>query len=175
MRRIPYLLIFLVIISSVYAGPIYKWTDEKGVVNYSDDYNKIPPAYRNRSEVEKWEDVQKPEAPSPAPLQKNEEAKTDTYSREESYWRGRMRPWKEQLKQATANYETASKKYTERLSELSGKEQLSRTQHQMGITELHSLNEEKMTYKAQIEEANKMLEKIAKEANEEKVNPDWLK
>jgi len=63
----------------------------------------------------------------------------------------------------------------ERLEELSAKEQLTRTQHKMGITELHGLKEEVKKYEAQIVEANEMLRKLSKEAEEAKANPDWLK
>lgn len=123
------------------------------------------------------EDTPKPDVPaaSKAPPGKKEKATADIYGRDETWWREKVRPWKEQLKQATVNYETADKRYSERLQELSGKEQLSRTQHKMSITELHSLKEEKMKYKAQIDEANEMLERLSKEASEAKANPDWLK
>jgi len=38
------------------AAELYKWVDDKGVVNFTDDYNKVPPAYRNRLswKAEKW-------------------------------------------------------------------------------------------------------------------------
>jgi hypothetical protein len=45
----------------------------------------------------------------------------------------------------------------------------------MGITELHGLKEEVKKYEAQIVEANEMLRKLSKEAEEAKANPDWLK
>ena len=41
--------------------------------------------------------------------------------------------------------------------------------------ELKRLKEEVKKYEAQMSEANKMLEKISKELQEWKANPDWLK
>jgi chromosome segregation ATPase len=33
-----------------FAGEIYRWTDEKGVVYFTDDFSKIPPQYQNQLE-----------------------------------------------------------------------------------------------------------------------------
>lgn len=185
MQRILYILIFLVLISPVNAETIYKWTDEKGVVNYSDEYSKVPPAYRDRVEVEKWKDIQKPGTPSLAPPQappqpppqETGEVTTDIYGRDEAWWRDKVLPWKEKLKEATENYEKAQRNFTKKSEELSqtnfyGR---SRSQTKWDVMELNRLNEEKKKYEAQIAEANEMLEKLSKEADESKANPDWLK
>lgn len=165
--------------SSVYGATLYKWVNKEGVVNFTEDYEKVPPIYRNT--VEKinigTEDTPKPDVPaaSKAPPGKKEKAKADIYGRDENWWRDKVRPWKEQLKQATADYEAANKRYSERLDELSGKQQMSPTQHRMSTAELGSLKEEKTKYQAQINEANEMLKKLSKEAEEAKASPDWLK
>jgi len=52
MRKLFIILILLTFSITAYAHTFYKWMDEKGIVNYSDDYNSIPPAYRNRVEIE---------------------------------------------------------------------------------------------------------------------------
>jgi hypothetical protein len=173
---IPFLLFFT---SSVYAATLYKWVNKEGVVNFTEDYDRIPLIYRNS--VEKidieTETTPKPDVPaaSQAPPGKKEKATADIYGRDETWWRDKVRPWKEQLKQATANYEAANKRYSERLEELSGKQQLSPTQHRMATAELSSLKEEKTKFQTQIDEANEMLKKLSKEAGEAKANPDWLK
>jgi len=181
MRRLFYFLIFLALISPVNAQTIYKWTDEKGVVNYTDEYSKVPPAYRDRVGVEKWKGIQKPEAPSlappQAPPQETGEVTADIYGRDEAWWRDKVRPWKEKLKEATENYEKAQTNFTKKSEELSqtnfyGR---SRSQTKWDVMELNRLNEEKKKYEAQIAEANEMLEKLSKEADESKANPDWLK
>lgn len=71
--------------SSLHAHTFYKWTDEKGTVNYADDYNSIPPAYRDRVEIQ-WVHEQ---GPSP-PIQKitppkEKESRADVYSQDEAY------------------------------------------------------------------------------------------
>jgi uncharacterized coiled-coil DUF342 family protein len=52
---------------------------------------------------------------------------------------------------------------------------MSLTQYQMLSSRLKVLNEEMAKYQAQMDEANKMLDKIAKEAGEAKADPDWVK
>jgi len=179
MRRIFCILVFLIFISPVYAGPIYKWTDENGVVHFSDDLSKVPPAYRDRVGTEKWEDMQKPEAPSSAspqaPLQKGEEVKKDTYGQDETYWKQRARPWKERLEEASANYARTQAKYEQTSADLTARRYGSPTQYKTGIIELDRLKEEMEKYQADISEANEMLSKISKEAEEANANPDWLK
>jgi hypothetical protein len=44
----------------------------------------------------------------------------------------------------------------------------------MNIIELDKIREEKEKYQAQISEANGMLEKLSKEAEETKADPAWL-
>ena len=41
---------FLFIFASSASAAIYRWVDEKGVVNFTDDYSKVPPDYRNKVE-----------------------------------------------------------------------------------------------------------------------------
>jgi hypothetical protein len=174
-----YILVFLIFISLVYAQNVYKWTDEKGVIRFSDDLDGVPPAYRDRVKVEKWEDKRKPEASSPAPsrtpLQNMEEGKTDIYGQDETYWRGRVRPWKERLEEANANYARVQSEYTEKSEEAVQRKYGSHTQYKSTSIELDRLREEMARYQAQMDEANKMVDKIAKEAEEAKADPEWIK
>jgi hypothetical protein len=52
MKRALVLLLALAcfIFTSSASATIYRWVDEKGVVNFADDYDKIPPAYRDKVE-----------------------------------------------------------------------------------------------------------------------------
>lgn len=168
----------LLFTSSVYGATLYKWVNKEGIVNFTEDYEKVPPIYRNT--VEKinmgTEDTPKPDVPaaSKAPVGKKEKATADIYGRDEAWWREKVRSWKEQLKQATADYEAANKRYSERLGELSGKP-MSPTQHTMSTLELQSLKDEKTKYQAQMTEADEMLKKLSQEAAEARADPDWLK
>jgi len=133
--------------------------------------------YRGRVEIE-WVHEEGPSPPIQkiAP-QKREETRTDMYGQNEAYWRGKVRPWKEFLKAAEANYERAHEKFMEKAMEFSRKRFgiWSKTQYKINIIELDRLKEEMVKYADQIAEANEALEKILKEAREAKANPDWLK
>ena len=59
--------------------------------------------------------------------------------------------------------------------ELSRMRFASRGQHRIKIMELDKAKEEMLKYADQIGEAKEALEKISKEAEESKANPDWLK
>jgi len=176
-RKMLIFLILLIFVSPAYAHTFYKWVDEKGVVSYTDDYNNIPSAYRNRVEIE-WvhEEGSSPPIQKMTP-QKREEARTDIYGQNEAYWRGKVRPWKEFLKTAETNYERVHEKFMGKAMEFSQGRfgAWSRTQYKMNIIELDKLKEEMIKYADQIGEAKEALEKISKEAREAKVDPDWLK
>ena len=178
MKKTLIFLMLIVFISPAYADTIYKWVDKDGVVNFTDDIGKVPPSYRDRVEKEERKDVKEEVTPrSPqASTRKNEpeESHSDIYGRDETWWREKVRPWKEQLKQATEKYEVAEKKYTEKSDELSRRRFGSPTQYKMNIIELDKIREEKEKYQAQISEANGMLEKLSKEAEETKADPAWL-
>jgi hypothetical protein len=167
----------LLLVSSLQAHTFYKWVDEKGTVNYTEDYNSIPPAYRNQVEIE-WVHEEGPFPPvqKMAP-RKSEEIERDIYGQGEAYWRGKVRPWKEFLKTAEANYEKAHRKFMEKAEQFSRGRfgSWSRTQYKMNVIELDKLKEEMLKYGDQVAEAKEALEKILKEAKEAKANPEWLK
>ena len=178
MRGFFILLILLIFSLPAYSATVYKWVDKEGVVNFTDDLSKVPPSYRNQVEKEERKDLKEEVTPgSPQPVtRQNEpkEIKTDIYGRDETWWREKVRPWKEQLKEATEKYEVAEKRYTEKSDELSRRRFGSPTQYKMNIIELDKVREEKEKYQAQISEANGMLEKLSKEAKETKADPAWL-
>ncbi len=193
MKRIFFVCFLLsVLISPVYAAEVYKWVDKDGVVNFSDDFNKVPPAYRDRVKVETRDEAQQPGAPAPGtptpgaqtptgppasrqpPPQKGEEITTDINGHGEAWWRERVKPWRERLKQATERFEVANKRYLEKAEELSGKQQGTRTEFRWKLRELDSLDEERKKYQAEVAEADGMLKKLSKEAEEAKADPDWL-
>ncbi len=49
MKKLPFILCILIIASSA-SATVYKWADEGGVVNFTDDYSKVPPDHRNKVE-----------------------------------------------------------------------------------------------------------------------------
>jgi N-acetylmuramoyl-L-alanine amidase CwlA len=177
MRKMVTLLILLIFVSPASAHTFYKWLDEKGTVNYTDDYNSIPPAHRGQVEIE-WVHEERSIPPmQKITLQQREEARRDIYGQDEAYWRGRVRPWKEFLKAAEANYEIVHDKFMGKAMEFSARRfsTWSKTQYKLNIIELDRLKEEMIKYADQIAEAREAMEKISKEAIGAKANPEWLK
>ena len=169
--------VMILLTSTLQAHTFYKWVDEKGIVNYSDDYNNIPSAYRDRVEIEYvHEESPLPPVQKMTP-QKREETKTDIYGQQEAYWRGKVRPWREFLKTAEANYERAHEKFMEKAMEFNRSRfgAWSKTQYKLNIMELDRLKGEMIKYADQIAEAREAMEKISKEAKETRANPDWVK
>ena len=177
MRKMVILFVLLIFISPAYAVTTYKWTDKKGVVGFTDDFSIVPSEYRDQVSTEEMEETRSAGvAASPqATPHKIEEPKTGIYGLDETYWRERVRPWKDLLKEATGSYEKANEKFMASAEELSQRKYGSRTQYKMNIIELDRLNIERMRYETQIVEAKERLEKISKEAREAKADPDWLK
>jgi hypothetical protein len=177
MKKIIILLILLMFAAPAYATTIYKWVDEKGVINFTDDYTKIPPAFRNRVKAEEYVQQEGTTAPAQAMVATaTEQIRTDIYGRDETWWREKVRPWREELKGASENYENVQKEYMEQAEGLGpynfGK--MSLTQYQMLSSRLNILDNDMAKYRAQMVEANEMLEKLSKEAKETKADPAWL-
>jgi len=151
--------------------------DKDGVVNFTDDREKVPSVYRDRVEIETREDIPgaKPPAPQGVASPKKEEAGADIYGRNETWWREKVRPLKDQLKEATGKYESVHHRFMGKAEELSQRRFGSPTQYKMNIIELDRLKDEMTKYQAQIAEAKEMLEKLSKEAEDSKANPEWLK
>jgi hypothetical protein len=176
MKHFIILLILLIFASPTFGSTVYKWIDKEGVVNFTDDIENVPPAYRGRVEVIKEEVEKEVNVPSrQAALPKQEETKTDIYGRGESWWRDRVRPWKDRLKETDANFERAHKNFMEKAEELSTRRFGSPTQYKTNIIELDRTKEEMLKYGDQVAEVKEMLEKLSKEAEESKASPDWLK
>jgi len=174
---------FLVIPFLIHAE-VYKWIDDKGTVHFTDNYSNIPSSYREELKVEIRKDIQEEKIPLPTqeitPRSKEEETRKDIYGQDETFWREKVRPWKEQLGEATANFKNAHEKYMEKLGELSQRRGGRWTRGwrdwiRLTIIRLDRLRIDRAKYEAQIAEANEMLRKLSKEAEESKANPDWLK
>jgi hypothetical protein len=177
MKKLLIFLMLLMFAVPAYATTIYRWVDEKGVISFSDDYTKVPPAFRNRIKAEEYS--QREESASPAQRMvatAKEEIKADIYGRDETWWREKVRPWKEELKEASEKYVNAQKEYMEQAGGLGGFKfgRLSLTQYQMLSYRLEIFNKEMETYQGQIDEAKDMLSKLFQEAKETEADPAWL-
>jgi hypothetical protein len=175
---VPSLFLFLSL-PSVHGITIYKWTDKNGVVNFTEDPEKVPPEYRDRVEREVGEDTSSAEPPttvqsSSQSSEEIRETKKDIHGLGETWWREKARPWNQQLEDATANLEAVNNKIIEKTENVLGKYS-SPTQVNMYNAGLETLKGERAKYQAQVDEAKEMLKKLAKEAQDAKADPDWLK
>jgi hypothetical protein len=174
----PSLFLFLSL-PSVYGVTIYKWMDKKGVVNFTDDPEKVPREYRDQVEREVGEDTSSAGPPTSVqtPSQSSEEVREtrkDIYGMGETWWREKAQPWNQQLKDATANLEAVNNKIFERTENITRKYS-SPTQVNMYNAGLETLKGERAKYQAQVDEAKEMLKELAKKAQDAKADPDWLK
>jgi FtsZ-binding cell division protein ZapB len=168
-----------VLLPPVHAVTFYKWVDKNGVLNVTDDLEKVPPEYRNQMEREVEEDISSAQSPtsSQSPAQSSEEvkeARKDIYGRDETWWREKARVWHEKLRDATAKLETVNNKIIEE-SEAISRKYWSPTQYKMNMVELDRLKEEKSKYQAQVDEAKERLKRLSKEAEDMKADPQWIK
>jgi hypothetical protein len=170
------LVLLLVSASISHAASVYKWVDKEGTVHFTDDLSKIPPEYRDQVQTEEVSSPGKPEAspPAPASVPKTEDVKRDALGRGEEYWKETVRPWKKQLKEATEDRENLNQKIDDALEVVKGR-YLSKTQYNFKRAELERLMEERVAAEGKIKEAKAALDKIAKEAEDAKADPAWLK
>jgi len=164
-----------VLVSAGYGGTVYKWMDKDGVVNFTDNYNRIPSEYRNQVQKLEFGDSQEVETPAalpPVSTYEDKGARVDIYGKGDDYWRAKVRPWKKQLQEATENIKIITRKINERAKEEAGKN-LSRTQLNIDLAYRNQLLEEISKYQAQIRKANEMLNEITEEAKEAKARPEW--
>ncbi len=156
---------FLIIPFLIHAE-IYKWIDDNGTIHLTDDYGNIPPSYRERLKVERMEEVWKEGAllkpPETIVRSKEEQAKEGRSMGEEDRWGEELAARMEQLEEATANFESAQKKFLEKSEELSRRKFGSPTMYKFDILKLNLLNAERMKFKAQVEEADKRVRKFSK-------------
>ncbi len=103
-------------------------------------------------------------------------SQTDIYGRDASWWKEKVRPWKDQLSEATEGYEKASEAFIQQLERLGPYRWggLSLTQYQFISTRLTLLNGQMMRFRNQISEARGMLTKLSREAMETKADPMWI-
>jgi predicted nucleic acid-binding Zn-ribbon protein len=125
------------------------------------------------NETQKTEDGQRERVVSSV---KNEETKTDLLGRGETWWKEKIRPWKEQLKEANQGYEKVSDAFLKQLEKLGPSRWggLSLTQYQMISSKLTVLDGQMAQYQTEISEAKHTLVRLSKEAKEAGANPAWL-
>jgi len=172
------LLILLFFFSPSYGATIYQWVDNNGTYNFTDDYQKIPSVYRNQVHLKKMEDVPgmgPPAVPStPKAAPRKEEVKKDIFGLGEEWWRDKVRPWEGQLGEASENYEVANQEFLNESDKLILRKFGSHQQFKSTIIGMDKIRDERAKYEAKVIEAEIMLQKISREAEESKADPAWL-
>ena len=171
------LLISLFFFSPCYGATVYQWVDNNGTYNFTDDYQKIPSAYRNQAHLKKMEDF--PEMAPPAlastPIAApQEEVKKDILGLGEEWWRDKARPWEGQLREASEDYRSATQEFLNESDNLTLRRFGSHQQFKSTILGMDRIKEERAKYEAKVIEAEAMLEKISREAEESQADADWL-
>ena len=178
MNKLISLLILLFFFSPSYGATIYQWVDNKGTYNFADDLEKIPSAYHNQVRVKKMEDFPEmtrpafPSTPKAAPQQ--EEVRKDILGLGEEWWREKVHPWERQLQEASRNYEAANEEFLNESDRLILRKFGSPQQFKSTFIGMNNLKWERAKYEAEVIQAEEMLEKISREAEELGADPGWL-
>jgi len=186
-------LLFFLVLSISFAAQIqsgsaqvYKWTDDKGVVHFTDDPGRVPEKYQGKAQTAPVESppAPPPQAPAspqpvpsrtaPTPTAKTGDGYRDSAGRDESYWKNRVDQWKKNLASAQEKEQALRLRYTQ----LTERVNASKDQG-----ERYRLRQERDQVKVEIdqqrmniEEAKKMLEKtIPDEAALFKAKPEWVR
>lgn len=94
-------------------GTIYKWTDEKGVVHYTDNPENVPSKFKGRAEqktIDRRLPSPAPEksvAPSVSPVppsvssEEKLDTRTDVKGQNKEWWLGQKKKWQDEVKRLT--------------------------------------------------------------------------
>jgi ribosomal protein S20 len=170
------LIVFLAIFLALPVnGEVFKWTDSRGTVHFTDDLSLIPEQYRPKaSKTQAPPEGEASKGSEQPPPQKAPEASKDNLGRGEEYWKARVRESQQRQAKAQEQWEGLRTQYNE-LTEKhnASKNSVARTALRNERDQVKAQMDE---CKARIDEAKKMLEKtIPEEAALFKANPQWLK
>ena len=174
MKRILFIILFVLFVSEFSFAEVYRWVDDKGVVYFTDDITQVPEKYRPKAEkmgLPEDKEETKVEAGSP---QKKEEPYRDRLGRGEDYWKERVEEWRRKLRESQVKLEALRVKY----NELTERFNDSKSTAERGNIrkERDQVKSEMDQSKIQIEGAKEMLEKkIPEEADLYKAKPEWVK
>jgi hypothetical protein len=174
MKRILFITFLVLIVSGFSFAEVYRWTDDKGAVHFTDDITQVPDKYRPKAEKMGLSEGREEAAGGAEPQQKKEEPYRDRLGRGEDFWKGRVEEWRTRLRESQAKLEALRVKY----NELTEKFNDSKSTAERGIIrkERDQVKSEMDRSRVQIEEAKEMLEKkIPEEAELYKAKPEWVR
>ncbi len=98
--RYSFSLIFLLLLVTTQArGAVYKWTDENGIIHFSDDARKVPEEYRNPTEQSATPEKKKMREPSRKPSVLFEQT-SDLHGKNKKWWQNLVRKWEDKKREA---------------------------------------------------------------------------
>lgn len=152
---------------------VYRWTDDRGTIHFTDNYYNVPSSYREQKKVEIRRDIQEEETPLEPQRDKEEQVKAYRYGQEEAWWREKVRPWEEQLEEASEDYTLVHKELLEESSKLIRRKFGSHQQFKSTVLGLERIKKERSKHEARIIEAEGMLEKLSRKAEESGIDSNW--
>ena len=176
----------LVLPVMAFGQEFYRWVDEKGTINFTDDPTLIPEKYRSQAQPKK-PPQQSPASPAiPAsersnPVGPQEQAdsapkKTDMLGRGEEWWRAKVKEWNDKLAETQRSYEAAQAAMRGKAKELEDSKFKPDSFQRKLKAEKNSLEEKVKQWEKQVEDVKNMLEKtLPKEAQDYGADPAWLK
>ena len=172
-----FILALLCLSSPSYGEIIYQWVNNNGTISFTDDPEKVPSAYRKEVRQKVIEDVLETLPilpPATAAPTEREVIKRDVFGLGEEWWRGKTRPWEEQLKEGTDKLEVVKKEFMEESEKLILRKYGSHQQFKSTSLDLDRIKGYKSKYRAQITEAKDLLKKLSKDAEESNADPGWV-
>ena len=183
-----FFLVGLLLASSVIsAQEIHRWTDEKGVVHFTDDPSQIPEKYRDQIKTEKIRTESPPPAsqaqpqiaptgpPSGKAVEPPSERK-DVLGRGEDWWKAQAKMWKEKLQNAQKDYDLANAAVEAKQKQIDDSKFKGRSYKRDFEPEKKVLQEKANELAKQVEEAKYMLETgLVRQAEEYLADPSWVK
>ena len=180
------LMVLLVFPFMVYGQETYRWVDEKGTINFTDDPTLIPERYRGQ--VQKKNPPQESPSPSarpapegsrPARPQEQVESapeKKDRLGRGEDWWRGKVKEWNDKLAEAQRGFDGVQATLKGKEKELQEAKFKPDSLKRRLKVEKDALEERVKEWEKQVGEAKNMLDKVLpKEAQDYGADPEWLK
>jgi len=172
-----YILVILLVLfyTSALSAEVYRWLDEKGNAHYTDDFTKIPEAYRpNVKKLEGEEGIESTKKETGTPGKSDEAASKDRLGRGEEYWRARVEEVKGKITELEQRNEGLRLKYNEvTIKYNDSKSSVERANLRSERGQIKSQIDQ---IRASIEDARNILEKkIPEEAELYGAKPDWVK
>lgn len=160
------LLVVFVLTAGISAAEMYKWVDDKGTINFTEDYSKIPKKYRKKVKIKRdsgdvaseavtasGDELKKERAgngsdattESSATVKKDEKKKNVYGGRNEDEWKADFRKLNENINSAQAQID-------ERRARLNNPDNLSRGRYRGIEMEIKDLEEKKAQLQGKLSE-----------------------